>query len=82
MISVGIQKQGGNSDNIKREILLICPFVPSAAAFASSINNLPSFIISDTDILRLNRSLRLIPVTYFSGLINVGKDRMVETELS
>lgn len=74
MISVGIQNEGGKSDNIKKEILISCPVVPSKSTFANIINSLDPFTISATDIPTFKTvSNDLSPITYYIELLNLGK---------
>ena len=75
MISVGIQSAGsGSSDNIKQEIYIECPYVPTNTAFALVINNLDSFKVSDKDIPTFKAvSFGLEPITYYIELIGLGK---------
>lgn len=71
MISVGIAHI---LDNIKKEIGIVCPNVPTNSAFAAIINALPTFRINDKEIPTFKTiSTGIQPVTYYIELINIGK---------
>ncbi|SDZ90734.1 hypothetical protein SAMN05443667_101246 [Flavobacterium gillisiae] len=72
MIAVGIQ--GEDSNNIKKELYIDCPYVPNNAAFASAINALERFAVSAKEIPTFKAiSNDTVPTTYYIELLGMGK---------
>lgn len=69
-----IKTDGVVQDNIKKEILIDCPNQITLANFATIINALPSFSISDIEIPIFKAvSNDVIPTAYYVELLNIGK---------
>jgi len=69
-----IKTDGIVQDNIKKEILINCPAEITLANFATIINALASFSISQTEIPTFKAvSSDAIPITHYVELLNIGK---------